>query len=127
MSPETLGTIKDTVNDLVSNGTSLGKDAASIADPAIKTQNSLSEKADLIVGAWVQLHNAANVTLFQGSDYETSGAPLYSMINGGAMLDYSITADDRETRSATIQKSLWATLLQIAWGMSKKDFYHFLM
>lgn len=51
MSPETLGTIKDTVNDLVSNGTSLGKDATLIADPAIKTQNSLSEKADLMVGA----------------------------------------------------------------------------
>lgn len=49
------------------------------------------------------------------------------MINGGAMLDYSTTADDRETRSATIQKLLWATLLQITWGMSKKDFYHFLM
>lgn len=127
MSPETLGTVKDTVNGLVSNGISLGKDAATLAGSAIKTQNSLSEKADLIVGAWVQLHNAANVALFQGSDYETSGAPLFNMINNGAMLDYSTTADNRETRSATIQKSLWATLLPIAWGMSNKDLYPFIM
>lgn len=127
MSPNTLGTVKDTVNSLVSNGISLGKDAATLADSAIKTQNSLSEKADLIVGAWVQLHNAANVGLFQGSDWRKNGAPLFNMINNGAMLDYSTTADNRETRSATIQKALWATLLPIAWRMSNEDLFPFIM
>ncbi|RDL39921.1 uncharacterized protein BP5553_04261 [Venustampulla echinocandica] len=122
----TLGTLKDSVNGMVSNGLTLGKDVATQANSALGAQNSLSNRITILINAWKQKVADTNAMMFSGSNDHSGMQLLLNMMDEGKLLDYT---DIVKTSLAgpIIERILWAIMIPWAWSMSNAGIYPFIM
>ncbi|RDW87891.1 hypothetical protein BP5796_03585 [Coleophoma crateriformis] len=110
-----LGTIKDTVNALVSNSVTLFKDNTE-ATSILNTQNTLSDFISTAVGLWVQNIEDLNSAIFDG----TNTTLISTLINDGLSLDGNSATSGASTASiqTTMERALYGYLLPEAWAAS---------
>lgn len=126
--PNALGISKDSVNGMVSNGISLGKDAASQPHSALGTQNTLSDKISRMIDAWMGLVKDTNTVMFSGTNDQGGLKLLTDIIGEGNLLEDSYQVIVDAAMAIPIMETvIWAFMIPMAWAMSNKDVHPFLM
>ncbi|KAG8526406.1 uncharacterized protein KY384_000062 [Bacidia gigantensis] len=117
--PNTLGTIKDSVNPLVSNGVTLIKDG-SVAGESLNNQNTLEKNLGDFVEVWANTLSAINEGLFSGKDDDIK--QLHDLIDGGKCLQAGVLLDDVVVSEA-ISQAIFAYMIPQAWALSSRDIH----
>ncbi|OBT91658.2 hypothetical protein VE01_10350 [Pseudogymnoascus verrucosus] len=126
--PNALGISKDSVNGMVSNGISLGKDTASQPHSALGTQNTLSDKISRMIDAWMGLVKDTNTVMFSGTNDQGGLKLLTDIIGEGNLLEDSYQVIVDAAMAIPIMETvIWAFMIPMAWAMSNKDVHPFLM
>ncbi|CAF9932295.1 MAG: hypothetical protein HETSPECPRED_008325 [Heterodermia speciosa] len=110
----TLGTIKDTVNPLVSNGVTISKDTG-LSGAVIEATNELNANLASMVKAWTTTLDVYNQQLFNGSD--ASNTLLFTQIDEGKVLEAGFQQDDLMIQNA-MEKAVYGYLIPQAWSLS---------
>ncbi len=113
----TLGTLKDEINPLVSNGITIAKDT-SIPSQVLSAQNDLNTNLDILVKTWTKTLDTFNSQLFNGSD--SSNKALYGMITQGKVLEAGFQEDALFVQQS-IEKAIYGYLIPQAWPKSNLD------
>ncbi|KAK9234065.1 hypothetical protein V1525DRAFT_391821 [Lipomyces kononenkoae] len=109
----TLGTLKDSVNALVSNGITLVKDSQ---DPSLGEQNTLTENLVAMVTVWYNSVDQLNQELFNGSD--SSIATLHSVITNGQLEENAYSPISDPDIQNLMLKAIYATVIPQTWLLS---------
>lgn len=117
--PNSLGTIKDWVNPVVSNGVTIAKDS-SISGATLSAQNDLTTNMGNLIKSWYAAFDTYNQQLFNGSD--SSNTDLYNSITGGKVLVPGYQEDELDVQGA-IEKAIFAYLIPQAWPLSNWDIH----
>ncbi|KAM0796585.1 hypothetical protein BDR22DRAFT_825040 [Usnea florida] len=113
--PNTLGTLKDLVNPMVSNGVTISKDAG-LSGAIISATNSLDTNLGNMVTTWEHAINTYNQNLFNGSS--SSINMLHSQITDGHVLEAGFQQDGIQ---AAMEKAIYGFLIPQAWNLSNED------
>ncbi|KAK9364399.1 hypothetical protein V1509DRAFT_78068 [Lipomyces kononenkoae] len=109
----TLGTLKDSVNALVSNGVTLVKDTQ---DTSLGVQNTLTENLVAMVTVWYNSVDQLNQDLFNGSD--SSIASLHSVITNGQLEENAYAPISDPVIQNMLLKAVYATIIPQTWLLS---------
>ena len=122
--PNTLGTIKDSVNPMIQSSLTITKDSLPAASQALANQNTLSAMVGKLIDQWLATIDAYNKKLFSGDDEGL--AQLTDLIANGRSLDYQHLPDTQEL-TATLTKTIFGLLMPRAWQVSAAGVHPFLM
>lgn len=109
-----LGTLKDWVNPVVSNGVTIAKDTT-IPGAQLTAQNSLSTNLGNLVKTWDATVDTFNKNLFDGSDKSID--MLHNMITSGKVLELGYTVNEATVQKA-LENSIYGFLIPQAWPLS---------
>ncbi|OBT82848.1 hypothetical protein VE02_08437 [Pseudogymnoascus sp. 03VT05] len=112
----TLGTMKDSVNGMVSNSMTLIKDGQ-VAGAALATQDTLLSTLSQATQAWASTVDALNKKLFDGSD--SSIKMLGDMMADGALLENPSVLSDQDIL-VYLERALFSRLIPSAWQLSSQ-------
>ncbi|KFY89077.1 hypothetical protein V500_05953 [Pseudogymnoascus sp. VKM F-4518 (FW-2643)] len=111
--PNSLGTIKDWVNPIVTNSITLIKDGM-VAGAVLERQNDIAKTLGKVVSAWYSTVDVFNQHLFDGS--QSSIDELTSMISDGKMVERPGTVSDLDIQ-AYLERAIFSILMPRAWEL----------
>ncbi|WKT51246.1 hypothetical protein QSH57_016216 [Fusarium oxysporum f. sp. vasinfectum] len=116
--PNTLATVKDWVNPMVTNSITIAKDTLK-DDSALSAENSISTRLNAIVTIWQAEIVSMNEQLFNGSKENTD--LLFTAITDGQMLETKHQDIGVDAIQAFVSKALFAELVPLAWQLSSSE------
>ncbi|SCV50154.1 uncharacterized protein FFFS_09366 [Fusarium fujikuroi] len=116
--PNTLATVKDWVNPMVTNSITIAKDTLK-DDSALSAENSISTRLNAIVTVWQAEIVSMNEQLFNGSKENTD--LLFTAITDGQMLETKHQDLGVDAIQALVSKALFAELVPLAWQLSSSE------
>ena len=121
--PNTLGTLKDEINPLVSNGITIAKDT-SIPSQVLSAQNDLNANLAILIKTWTKALDTFNNQLFNGSD--PSNQELYNMMTQGRVLEAGFQEDALFVQTQ-VERAIYGYLIPQAWPLSNLDLHPFVL
>jgi hypothetical protein len=109
----TLGTVKDTVNPMVSNSITISKDSMAAATSALGAQNALTDQIGTLITQWTNTLASYNSLLFGGTD--DGNTQLFDLIQFGHTLDFSVLPDTNDM-AQSLQKTIFGMMIPAAWA-----------
>ncbi|KAH8881787.1 glycoside hydrolase [Thozetella sp. PMI_491] len=119
----TLGTLKDSVNGIVSNSLTLIKDS-SAAGQAITTQDNVQATLGQLVTYIKNVMEESNEKMFSGNDDDVN--TLKSLINLGQFVEPGPGLSNEEYETL-LTYNLYATLIPRTWRLAPDPYYPFIL
>lgn len=116
--PNDYGSLKDFTNSLTQNGLTLTKDLTR-SSTSLGAQNQVTERLRDMILIWQNSVVGLAEKLFSGKDEDTE--LLGKVIVNGKMVASNTDVPSVEDLRQKLERSIYATLIPLAWDISAKD------